>query len=77
MSYRSLFIWKPKENDSSTLLPPEQKSKEFIIAKPEKKSKRKLDDDSDDDFDSFPKGKKSQAKEHNGKSKTSLKKVKG
>ncbi|XP_020261688.1 DNA damage-binding protein 2 isoform X2 [Asparagus officinalis] len=75
-SSRSLFIWRPKEDTNSARLQQEQKSKDFIIATAEKKSKRKFDDDSDDDFDSYSKGKKSNGKKQNAKSKTNLKTVK-
>ena len=76
-SCRSLFIWRPKEDNDSTQLQPEQKSKELIFGKAEKKSKRKFDDDSGDDCDFYSKGKNSKGKKPDGKSKTSLKVVKG
>ncbi|KAJ6844536.1 putative protein DAMAGED DNA-BINDING 2 [Iris pallida] len=66
-SSRSLFIWRPREEDDSSRHQHEQKSKGFIVPKAEKKSRRKFDQESDDDSDLDPKGKKPKQKKFNGK----------
>lgn len=64
-SSRSLFIWKPKQEDADSKM--EQKSREWLLGKLDKKSKKKFDDNSDDDdFDS--KGKDAKGKKLESKS---------
>lgn len=74
-SSRSLFIWRPKEDNDSTPCESERKSKEFIYGTREKKSHRKFACESGDDSDFCSKGKKSNRKTltaQNGKGKAKI-----